>query len=137
MIFFHSMSLSMDDLSWWSSCPDNLPPLSFISFSPYLTIYTDVSRKSWGACLSSAFSAARIWPPGFDYHISYLELKAIYNGLLALLPHVKECAVKTMSDSICAVFYINNLRWTHSPQMSILALDIWNILIQYNITCHA
>ena len=70
--------------------------LSFILFSPDLAIYTDASRKSWGdaSFTFSGFLAARIWPPGFDYHINYLELKAIYYGLLVLLPHVKDCAVK-------------------------------------------
>ena len=39
-------------------------------------------------------------PPGFYYHIDYVGLKAFYNVLLALLPHVKDCAVKIMSDNI-------------------------------------
>ena len=100
----------MDDLSWWSSCPDNLTPPSFTPFSPDLTIYTDASWKGWewGAWgiwgISSGFSAAGIWYPGFDYHINYVELKATYNGLLALLPHVKDCAVKTRSDKyLCCI----------------------------------
>ena len=113
---FSSDDGSKDDLSWWSSCPDNLTPLSFIPLFPDLAIYTDASRKDWGACLSLGFSAAGIWPPGFHYHINYLELKAIYNGLLALLPHVKNCGVKIMSDNIYSVFYINKLRGTHSPK---------------------
>ena len=33
----------------------------------------------------SGFSAAGIWPPGFDYLINHLELKAIYYSLLAVL----------------------------------------------------
>ena len=49
-----------------------------LPFSPDLTIYTDASQKGWGACLSSGFSTAGIWPPGFDYHINYLELEEIY-----------------------------------------------------------
>ena len=71
----------MDDLSWSSSCPVILNPLSFIQFS-----------------------------------------------------HAKDCAVKMMSDNISAVSYINNLGETHSSQMSHLASDIWNTLVQYNIT---
>ena len=105
---------SMEDLSWSSSCPHNLT-LSFIPFSTDPTIYIDASRKSWEACLSSGFSGAGIWPSGFDYHINHFELTAIYNGLLASLPYVKYCAVKIMSDNICAVFHINKLRGTHSP----------------------
>ena len=40
------------------------------------------------------FSVAGTWPPVFDKHINYLEFKAIYYGLLALLPHIKDYAVK-------------------------------------------
>ena len=68
-------------------------------------MYTDTLRKGWRACLSLDFSAAGIWPPGFDYHISYPELKAIYKSLLAILPHVKDCAVKIMSEVIISVLY--------------------------------
>ena len=39
-----------------------------------------------------------------------------------------------MSDNICAVFYINKLGGTHSSQMSLLALDIWNTL--FNTILH-
>ena len=63
--------------------------------------------------------------------------KGLLKGLLALLPHTKDDAVKIISDNICSVFYINKLGGTHSPQMSLRALDIWNTLGQYNITCHA
>ena len=64
-------------------------------------------------------------------NFNYLELKAIYNNLLTLLPHVKDSVAKIMSDNMCAVFYINTPKW------SLLALDIFNILIQYNITYHS
>ena len=43
----------------------------------------------------------------------------------SLLPHVKDCAVKIMSDNICTVFYMNELGGTHCPQMSLLASDIF------------
>ena len=90
MIFFHLiMVLWMIYLCGFLALIVSLLSVSY--HFPDLIIYADAFRKGWGACLSSGFSAAGIWPPGCDYHINYLELKAIYNGLLALLPHVKDC----------------------------------------------
>ena len=70
--------------------------------------------------------------------MNYLELRVFYLELLALLPHVKDCAVKIMPDNICAVLYTNKLGGTHPPNPNVLP-RIRHLGYPYSIqhfTCH-
>ena len=87
-----------------------------VSHHLYIPLIRRISERLGSLLLFTLLGSRNlVSSPGFDYYINYLELKAIYNGLLALLPHVNNCAVKIMSDNICAVFYINLLGGKHSP----------------------
>ena len=125
------------DLHWWSSCPNPLPSTPLSPFTSSLSLFTDASNSGWGAFLSIGFSASGLWSPSDSAHINHLELKAILLGLHSLLPHLKNKYLKIYSDNSSSVFYINKKGGTHSPSLCHLALEIWDLLINNNISCQA
>ena len=93
--------------------------ISFLSVSHhlYIPLIRRISERLGSLLLFTLLGSRNlVSSPGFDYYINYLELKANYNDLPTLSPRVKDCAVKIMSNNICAAFYINKLGETHSPK---------------------
>ena len=128
---------SISDLLWWASCPASLPSASLFPFNHDLTLTTDASLFGWGAFLSNGLSASGSWSSQDDSHINLLELKAIHNGILALMPHIKNLSLKILTDNTSCVFYLNKIGGTHSIAMCNLSLEIWKLLIENNINCKA
>ena len=74
----------------------------FLDRATYLclgdVVYTGSTRLMLDYFRGIGFPCPELENPLMYYRKKYLKLIAIYYGLLALLPHVKDCAVKTMSD---------------------------------------
>ena len=128
---------SIENLTWWANCPSPLTPASMKSFAYSITLSTDASLAGWGAHLSNGLSSSGEWPSDSLSHINFLELKAIFNGLSHLLPHIKNKSLRILSDNVSSIYYINKIGGTHSIPMCNLALKIWKLLIDNNIHCKA
>ena len=134
---FYPDDEAISDLQWWSLCPSTLPSASLFPFVHDLTLTTDASSSGWGASLSNGLSASGSWSQLDLDHINFLELKAIYNGIMSLLPHIKNHSLKILTDNISCVFYLNKMGGTHSKSMCDLSLKIWRLLFENHISCKA
>ena len=130
---------SLLDLKWWINCkPENLKPVSIIPFKPDLILHTDASMSGWGSSLSNGDFISGKWSPNDKIkHINYLELKAIIFSVNHFINFLKNKSLLIKCDNISSVFYVNKKGGTHSEDLCLLALDLWNILLNNNISCVA
>ena len=135
--------VSLDDdsrrnLLWWSSCsfplPGSLLSPPFCDFS----LTTDASLTGWSGILSSGELVSGIWSDvESSYHINLLELTAVYNSFLAFSDLLQGSRVQVFSDNYTTVSFLNKKGGTHSKDLCRLALIIWNLLLDKNISCCA
>ena len=127
------------DLLWWINVdPNSLTPVFFKEFENDLTIYSDASKVGWGASLSSGELTSGSWSDSFsEFHINFLELKAIHLAVTHFLPLIKGKKIFIHSDNSTAVFYLNKMGGTHSELLCSLSLEIWEIFVNNNISCCA
>ena len=88
-------------------------------------MYTDTSTLGWGATLGRTTTGGRWSPEEKEYHINYLELKAILLGLQSLCSASTECHIKVLTDNTTAVAYIHNMGGSHSIACNDMAREIW------------
>ena len=135
--------VSLDDnsrrnLLWWSSCSFLLPG-SLLSPPLYdFSLTTDASLTGWGGILSSGELVSGIWSDvESSYHINLLELTAVYYSFLAFSNLLQDSRVQVFSDNYSTVSFLNKKGGTHSKDLCRLALIIWNLLLDKNISCCA
>ena len=119
------VDLSDDFTTQWCSTPS--PPID-------MTIKTDASTKGWGAVCKDTK------PGGWsisktNYHINYLELKAVY---LAIQAFVKEEAqtprdLRLLIDNTTTVAYVNKKGGMRSPKLVTLPMEIWTYCLSSQI----
>ena len=112
------------DLQWWS-CPVHLLQGTPIhQLEPDVLLFTDASSHGWGAHLME-LQASGIWDRDEAMrHINWLELQAVWLGLLAFHERVAGSAVRIMSDNSTVVGYIRNQGGTRSRSLCDLACHI-------------
>ena len=123
------------DLSWWLSVNiSELSPVPILGSSPIISLFTDSSLSGWGAHLSSGEYTSGSWSNSdCKEHINFLELKAIYLAVEYFLPRLKGKSVLIRSDNSTTVFYLNKIGGTHSPNLCLLSLKIWELAINNSI----
>ena len=96
-----------------------LPEVDFI-------INTDTSESGWGAT-NNISPTGGIWDKkDKEYHINYLELKAIYLAIKAYRSSWEGCKhIRIRSDNTTAIAYINNMGGLVSNSCNHLAKEIW------------
>ena len=110
----------------------------FSSYSFYFVVHTDASLSGWGAYLSSGDFTSGSWSDSErENHINLLELKAIYLAIVYFLPKFHSKRISIKCDNSTAIAYFNKIGGTHSKSLCILALEIWVILRDNSISCHA
>ena len=88
-------------------------------------VFTDASKKGWGAHLNDLVLSG-LWPnKEFQLHINVLELKAVLLALKGLQEHLQGEKVLICSDNSTVVSYLSKEGGTHSIEMCAL---IWRIL---------
>ena len=121
-------SQAMEELQWWTS------PLilehngTSLHPSPIdMTITTDASTKGWGAVCKGRKTGGRWSSSEANQHINYLELKAAYLAIQALVKEETETPrhLRLLIDNTTAVAYINKKGGTRSAQLASLAMEIW------------
>ena len=116
-------SQALKDLEWWVSesscrlngCPIQLPPID-------LTVWSDASKKGWGATYQGISTGGHWSVEEAQWHINILELRAATLALKALLqsqesqhPPLKHIHLRI--DNTTAVAYINKRGGTRSPTL--------------------
>ena len=130
---------SLLDLKWWIHCkPDMLIPVPILPLKPDLILHTDASMSGWGSSLSNGEYISGQWCSGDrSKHINYLELKAILFSIDHFINILKNKSLLIKCDNTSAVFYINKKGGTNSEELCSLALKIWHLLYNNNISCIA
>ena len=128
---------ALEDLGWWKDSVLNLPPVSFLRFSPNLTLTTDASKSGWGAvCLGKA-TGGRWTKEEASNHINFLELLAVLFGLRCFAQKWKDLDILIESDNISTVAYLRKRGGTVSPSMDRLTQEIYVFAQRRNIRISA
>lgn len=125
--FDANMSLSHKsilEIDWWIN--NIIDSFKYIR-SPEVDniLYTDASKKGWGATHNNS-STGGLWDKSeCENHINWLELKAIEIGLKT---YYKASAkhFKIFCDNTTAIAYINNMGGMQSQICNDLAKNIWS-----------
>lgn len=129
-----SVSVEMvDELKWWQqNINKNKKSLDKIS-SYDITIFTDASKTGWGATNGSN----NVWGTWDkierSHHINYLELLAIKNALLNLIPGKTDVNVLLRVDNTTAISYINKMGGVQHLDFLLLSRSIWQWAERRNI----
>lgn len=137
----HPITLSPEsrsDILWWISCPVSLPSRSLLPIDYNVTLKSDASSLGWGGYLSSRSYTSGIWSKEeADLHINILELKAVFYCVSSFIEELKDSSLQILSDNMTTVYYINKIGGTHSEDLCLLSVDLWQILLLNNIKCFA
>ena len=127
--FDAKMKLSKEarqDLNWWLQNVDTLSsPIH--SSSPDIVLKTDASLEGWGCFLDNenTSTGGRWSVEEQQFHINYLELKAILLSLKSVGRNWSDCHVRIRSDNTTAVSSINRQGSTHSLLCNEITKQIW------------
>ena len=120
------------DLEWWLSPTLHSFNKQDIAPPPFdLTIRTDASLQGWGATCNGTATGGRWGTWEAEQHINCLELKAGFLALQSFLGLMSTAPrhILLEMDNTTAVAYINRRGGTHSPSLSLQALEIWSLLL--------
>jgi hypothetical protein len=128
-------------LTWWNeeALRQNGLPIREVEMNatlPKMTIFTDASDLGWGIKSETLETSGHWTPEERSQSINVRELKTI---LFALQLHAKSAQnshINLFTDSITALKYVKKQGGTSSPTLQRLALQIHELLIQWNISIH-
>lgn len=118
-------SESIMELKWWIQNLEthNGKPVQFQD--PTIVITTDASKKGWGGEMNQHRVSGRWSSEETQFHINFLELKAVQFLLMTLANQVYGQNIQIQVDNKTAVAYLNHMGGTHSTSMNTLAKEIW------------
>lgn len=123
---------SLLDLDWWvhnmtHSKRDIVHP------NPSIVLQSDASKLGWGAVYGEASIGGRWTPCEAKAHINILELQAAFFSLKSFANNATNAHVQLQIDNTTAVFYVNNMGGSRSPELNALTLEIWEWCIKRTI----
>ena len=119
---------------WWKNWLPFHNGKNFLVPKEQETIFSDDSKKGWGAHLGPLEIGGRWCLEERIQHINVLELQAAFLAIKALLPKIDKPHVQFAIDNQTAVTYINKLGGTHSHQLSLLTIELWHFALKMNLT---
>lgn len=125
---------AQEDLSWWASEIDAFSSSSFLRSSPHITITSDASKLGWGAVSCGKKTGGRWSASESLKHINWLELCASFFSLRAFGQNWKDICILLELDNTTAIAYIRKRGGTTSPDLTLLAKDMWVWAAERNIT---
>ena len=130
--------MAKTELTWWIENIDMASrPIMF--GNPEITITTDASNLGWGAVCNGTKTGGPWGKDEADFHINYLEMKAVRLGLKSLCNNTTGKHVRVQSDNTTTVSYINEMGGIKSVLCNDMAQTIWAWCIDSNIwlsACH-
>ena len=86
---------AIKNIEWWVNCPLFLPSAPTSDPIPNITLSTDASSYGFGGALSEGPTVSGSWSQKeSNFHINYLELKAIKLCILSFINYLKNNTVK-------------------------------------------
>ena len=128
---------SRGELMWWKNWLLFHNRKNFLVPKKQETIFSDASKKGWGAHLGPLEIGERWCLEERIQHINVPELQVAFLAIKALLPKIDKPHVQFAIDNQTAVTYINKLGGTRSHQLSLLAIELWHFALKMNLTLSA
>ena len=104
-----------------------------------IILTTDASTLGWGAALENVRAGGSWDQTEQQYHINWLEMKAVLLGLRSLCKLVSKHVSRVQCDNTTAIAYIIAMAGMKSKECDNLAKQIWDYCIARNIwisACH-
>ncbi|KAK3247101.1 hypothetical protein CYMTET_43392 [Cymbomonas tetramitiformis] len=127
------------DLEWWS----RLPVMSRwngrkIWRSPTRAkVHTDSSMTAWGGVLNLKFPARGFWPDEMRcWHITHLELEAVYKTVQAFLQELEGKVVRLYCDNQAVVAMLSHFT-SRNPDLMRRMRRLWLLLDLHDIELQA
>ncbi|KAK3282718.1 hypothetical protein CYMTET_9560 [Cymbomonas tetramitiformis] len=127
------------DLEWWS----RLPVMSRwngrkIWRSPTRAkVHTDSSMTAWGGVLNLKFPARGFWPDEMrNWHITHLELEAVYKTVQAFLQELEGKVVRLYCDNQAVVAMLSHFT-SRNPDLMRRMRRLWLLLDLHDIELQA
>ncbi|XP_065195411.1 uncharacterized protein LOC135826738 [Sycon ciliatum] len=129
---------ALEDLSWWLQHLEEVNGRSIPLPVPDLVMQTDAaSTVGWGAVCGHRH-ASGLWTVAEKHiHINCLELRAAFFGLQSLAKDLRSAHVIIEIDNQAAVWCINKMRSTTSPELNSEAQQLWQWCLEKDITIRA
>ena len=129
------MALSGDavaDLKWWiNSVEETSKPVK--QRETQITMTTDASKKGWGCSVEGTSTRGSWTHHEAQYHINYLETKAVFLALQAFSHEVSGKCVCILVDNTTTVSCINQMGTCHSKEIDSIVRQIWEWCISHSI----
>ena len=110
---------------------DNGKPLLMVP--PDLTIFSDASKKGWGAVVSRDYHGRSMVLVEKAWDMNVLELDAVRLAILSLTKFKKLKSVHLRRDNMTALSYLLNMRGTQNKHLIEILKETWGYLIKKKI----
>ena len=117
-------SQCLADLAWWMTPENLLQGAPFTVPPPDQTLFTDASRRGWGAHLGASLASGMWSPQEQELHINHLELLAVFRALQFFRQDLMHSVVSIMSDNSTVVAHLRKAGGTRSESLSVLAGEV-------------
>ena len=122
---------SRGELMWWKNWLPFHNRKSILGPKEQETIFSDASKKGWGAHLGPLEIGGCWCLEEQIQHTNVLELQVAFLAIKkALLPKIDKPRVQFAIDNQTAITYINKLGGPHSHQLSLLAIELWHFALK-------
>ncbi|XP_067021506.1 uncharacterized protein [Acropora muricata] len=129
---------SRSELEWWvNNITSSFMPIT--QDKPDFILTTDASKIGWGAVCGDHKTGGCWDLDEQQYHINYLESKAVLLGRKSLCSGTQNKHIRHQSDNTTTVAYLNAMGGIKSLNCNDMAIQIWEWCSQRNIwisACH-
>lgn len=120
------------EFNWWlNNIFISNNPIRSSKFST--TIFSDASSTGWGATCDGQVVFGHWNNDEKSFHINYLELLAVFNGLKTFASNLFDCEILLRVDNSTALAYINKMGGTKYEYLNDLTYEIWEWCEQRNL----
>lgn len=125
-----------EDLLWWKLHSNTaVQPIQATKYST--EIFTDASTTGWGASCSGCHTGGFWTKEEQSQHINYLELLAVYFGLMSFAKNKNNCHILMRVDNTTAISYVNRMGGIQYPHLNRITRLIWKWCEERNIVIFA
>ncbi|XP_068674488.1 uncharacterized protein [Montipora foliosa] len=123
---------SRSELEWWvNNITSSFMPIT--QGKPDFILTADASKIGWGAVCGDNKTGGCWDLDEQQYHINYLESKAVLLGLKSLCSGTQNKHIRIQSDNTTTVAYLNAMGGIKSLNCNDMAIQIWEWCSQRNI----
>ena len=124
---------ALAELKWWiNSVEETSKPVQQRE-TQIITMTTDASKKGWGCSVEGTSTGGSWKHHEAQYHINYLETKAVFLALQAFSNEVPGKYVSILVDNTTAVSCINQMGTCHSKEINTTIRQVWEWCISHSI----